>query len=85
MNMSIDENNMIRFTGISKSKTGLFAKFRAKVIKGEATYTFTISVDIYQANVDATDSLEKIIKECGRIAAARLSQAELQFEGITQV
>ena len=82
--MNIAENNLIRFINITKKKDGLFANFRVKGVKGGATFSSSISVDIGQANVDATDSLETIIEECGKIAA-RMSETKLQFEGITQV
>ena len=53
-------------------------------MKGGATFSSSISVDINQANVNAGDPLEKIIEECGRIAV-RMSETKLQFEGLVHV
>ena len=64
--MNIAENNFVRFISITKKKDGMFANFRVKGMKGGATFSASISVDINQADVDAGDSLEKIIEECGQ-------------------
>ncbi len=82
--MNIAENNLVRFISITKKKDGMFANFRVKGMKGGATFSSSISVDINQANVQANDPLEKIIDECGRIAA-RMSETKLQFEGLVRV
>lgn len=82
--MNIAENNLVRFISISKKKDGMFANYRVKGMKGGAVFSSSISVDIGQANVSAGDPLEKIIDECGRIAA-RLSETKLQFEGLLHV
>lgn len=82
--MNIAENNLVRFISITKKKDGLFANFRVKGMKGGATYSFSISVDVNQANVHAADPLEKIIDECGQIAV-RMSETKLQFEGLIRV
>ena len=82
--MNLAENYLIRFISISKKKEGMFANFRVKGIKGGASFSSSISVDIGQANVDAGDPLEKIIDECGRIAE-RMWETKIQFEGLVQV
>lgn len=82
--MNIAENNVVRFISVTKKKDGLFANFRVKGVKGGATFSSTISVDIAQAEVDASETLEKIISKCGRIAV-RMSETKLQFEGIHSV
>lgn len=82
--MNIAENNLVRFISVSKKKEGLFANFRVKVVKGGATVSTSIAVDINQANVHAGDSLEKIIEECSRIAV-RISDTKVQFEGLVNV
>ena len=79
--MDIADNHVVRFISITKKKNGMFANFRVKGIKGGTTISSSIAVDIAQAEVDATDALEKIIAECGRIAV-RMSEAKLQFEGL---
>lgn len=82
--MNIAENHLVRFISIAKKKEGLFANFRVKGVKDGAKYSSSIIVAIDEANVDATDSLEKIIEECGRIAV-RMSETKLQFEGLVHV
>ena len=82
--MNIAENNLVRFISITKKKEGLFANFRVKGMKGGAAFSSSISVDVGQANLGASDSLEKIIEECGKIAV-RLSETKLQFEGVIRV
>lgn len=82
--MSIADNNLVRFISITKRKDGLFANFRVKGMKGGAVFSSSISVDISQAEVDAGDSLEKIIEACAKIAV-RLSETKLQFEGLVRI
>ncbi|MFI0435822.1 MAG: hypothetical protein ACH350_08900 [Parachlamydiaceae bacterium] len=82
--MNIAENNLVRFISITKKKDGLFANFRVKGVKGGATFSSSISVDMNQANVNASDTLEKIIEECSAIAV-RMSETKLQFEGLLHV
>lgn len=82
--MSIAENNLVRFISISKKKNGMFANFRVKGMKGGATISSSISVDISQAEVCASDALEKIIEECGKIAV-RMAEIKLQFEGLLNI
>lgn len=82
--MNIAENNLVRFISITKKKGVLYANFRVKGIKGGATYSSSISVDILQAEVTAADSLEKIIEECGSIAE-KMFEMKLQFEGLLAV
>lgn len=82
--MDLAENHLVRFISITKKKSGVFANFKVKGIKGGASITSSIAVDVNQANVDFSDPLETIIEECGRIAV-RLSETKLQFEGIAKV
>lgn len=82
--MDIAENNVVRFISITKKKDGMFANFRVKGMKGGASFSSSISVDISQANVHAADPLEKIIDECGRIAV-RMFETKLQFERLVHV
>lgn len=82
--MNIAENHLVRFISITKKKEGLFANFRVKGMKDGATYNSSISVALDQAEVDASDTLEKIIEKCGKIAV-RMSETKLQFEGLVHV
>lgn len=83
---NIAENNLIRFINITKKKTGLFANFKAKGIKGGTSFSASISVDITSIEVNpAEDALEKIIEESARIAVKEFKKSELQFEGLPSV
>ena len=82
--MNIAENNLVRFISITKKKDGMFANFRVKGMKGGASFSSSISVDINQTNVHAGKPLEEIIEECGRIAV-KMSETKLQFEGVSRV
>ena len=82
--MNISENNLVRFISVTKKKDGLFANFRVKGMKGGAAFSSSISVDVGQASLGASDPLEKIIEECGKIAV-RSAETKLQFEGIIRV
>jgi hypothetical protein len=79
------ENNLVRFKNISKKKNGIFANFKIKGIRGGTTFTASIAVDIDAAEVDAGDSLEKIIEECARIGVEEFKKCEFQFEGLATV
>jgi hypothetical protein len=79
------DNNLIRFTKISKTKDGLFANFKAKGIKGGTSFTASVSVDISEAEVDLADSLEKIIEESARVAVKEFKNSHLQFEGLQAI
>ena len=81
--MDLAENNLVKFISISKKKTGLFANFRVKGLKGGATFSSSISVDVGQANVDASEPLEKIIAECARIAVREFEKTKFEFDIMT--
>ncbi len=83
--MSVEHNNLIRFTKITKKKDGMFANFTAKGVKGGTAFTANIAVDLLAAEVDPGDSLEKIIEECARIAERDVKKSNLQFEGLQAI
>lgn len=80
---NIAENNLIRFINITKKKDGLFANFKVKGLKGGTSFSASISVDLSAAEVDPTDSLEKIIEHCARMAVREFKKSEMQFEGVS--
>jgi len=82
---NIAENNLIRFISITKKKDGMFANFRAKGIRGGTSYSASITVAFAEAEVDATDVLEKIIEKCAGKAEKEIKKSELQFEGLAAV
>ena len=79
------ENNLVRFTNISKKKESMYANFKVKGIRAGVNFAASISVDISAAEVHAGDVLEKIIEECARIGVNEFRKAEFQFEGISVV
>ena len=82
---NIAENNLIRFINITKKKDGLFANFKAKGIKGGAAFSSSITVSLNDAEVELTDSLEKIIEKSAKIAVKEYKASDLQFEGIHSI
>lgn len=79
------ENNLIRFISISKKKEGLFVNFKVKGLKGGASFTSSISVDMAAAEVSPADTLESIIEQCARIASREYKKSEVQFEGLASI
>ncbi|HRD55713.1 MAG TPA: hypothetical protein PLC42_04880 [Parachlamydiaceae bacterium] len=82
---NLAENNLIRFINISKKKDGIFANFRVKGIKGGTAFSASISIDVSAAEVDAGDSLEKIIESCAKIAVRDFKGASFSFEGLAAI
>jgi hypothetical protein len=82
---NIGENNLIRFSSITKKKDGIFANFKVKGLKGGTSFNSSITVDISSAEVSAIDPLEKIIEECARIASREYKKSEVQFEGMHSI
>lgn len=81
----LSENNAIKFVNITKKKQGIFANFRVRGIRGGATFSASISVDLASAEVDTGDPLEKIIQECARLGVREFKKAEFEFAGITSI
>jgi hypothetical protein len=82
---NLAENNLIRFINITKKKDGMFANFRVKGVKSGTTFSASISIDVSAAEVDAADSLEKIIECCAKIAVRDFKKSEFQFEGLAAI
>lgn len=82
---NLAENNLVRFKNISKKKDGLYANFKIKGIRGGTTFSASIAVEMSAAEVDAGDSLEKIIEECARIGVDEFKKCEFQFEGLSTI
>jgi len=79
------ENNLVRFQQIKRKKDGLFANFKVKGVRGGTSYTTSISVDILEAEVVPSDSLEKIIEAAGKLALREFQQSDFQFEGLKAI
>ncbi len=79
------ENNVIRFTNVTRKKGAIFANFKVKGIKNGVVFSASISVDISARELHPGDSLEKIVEECARHGVKEFKRADFQFEGIESV
>jgi len=84
--INLEENNLVRFIGITKKKEGFFAKFKAKGVRGGMEFSSSITVDLASIDLDlAKDSLETIIAAGAKVALREFKKAELQFEGLEAI
>ena len=79
------ENNLIRFTNITRKKDAIYANFRVKGLRNGVALSASISVDITALELHPGDSLEKIVEQCARHGLKEFKKAEFQFEGIAAV
>ncbi len=79
------ENNLIRFTNLTRKKNGIYANFKVKGLKNGVTLSASFSVDINSLELNPGDSLEKIIEECAKHGLKEFKRSEFQFEGISSV
>jgi len=77
------DNFLVRFIELKKKKEGIFANFKVKGMKGGVFFSTSISVDIAAAEVDPSDTFEKIVEVCSKMAVKEFRKSELQFEGIS--
>lgn len=82
---NLAENNVIRFTNITRKKDAIFANFKVKGLRNGVVFSASISVDITALELHPGDSLEKIIEECARHGVKEFKKADFQFEGIASV
>lgn len=82
---NLAENNLIRFTNITRKKEAIFANFKVKGLRNGVVFSASISVDITACELHAGDSLEKIVEECARHGVKEFKKADFQFEGIEAV
>ncbi|MBI3508934.1 MAG: hypothetical protein HY069_04805 [Chlamydiia bacterium] len=82
---NLSENNLIRFSNITKKKDAIFANFRVKGLRNGVVFSASISVDITSLDLNPGDSLEKIIEECARHGVKEFKKAELSFEGVSAI
>lgn len=74
------ENNLIRFTNISRKKDAIYANFRVKGIRNGVIFSASIAVDITALDLHPGDPLEKIIEVCGRHGLKEFKKAEFQWD-----
>jgi hypothetical protein len=82
---NLAENNLIRFTNISRKKDTICANFKVKGLRNGVVFSASISVDISALELHPGDSLEKIVEECARHGVKEFKKADFQFEGISSV
>jgi hypothetical protein len=82
---NLAENNLIRFTNISRKKESIFANFKIKGLRNGVLFTASIAVDITTLDLTAGDSVEKIIEDCVRHGLKEFKKADFQFEGLSAV
>ena len=58
---NLAENNLIRFSNITRKKDAIFANFRVKGLRNGVVFSASISVDITALDLNPGDSLEKIM------------------------
>lgn len=82
---NLAENNLIRFTNITRKKEAIFANFKVKGLRNGVVFSASISVDITALELHPGDSLEKIVEECARHGVKEFKKADFQFEGVASV
>ncbi len=80
---NLAENNLIRFTNVTRKKDALYANFKVKGLKNGVIFSASIAVDITALELNAGDSLEKIVEDCARHGVKEFKRAEFQFEGLS--
>lgn len=75
------ENNLIRFTNVTRKKGAIYANFKVKGVRNGVVLSASLSVDISSLDLSGGDSLEKIIQECARHGLKEFKKADFQFEG----
>jgi hypothetical protein len=82
---NLAENNLIRFTNLSRKKDAICANFRVKGLRNGVVFSASISVDISALELHPGDTLEKIVEECARHGIKEFKRSEIQFEGVASV
>lgn len=82
---NIAENNLIRFTKITKKKEMILVHFKVNGVKNGTTYHASVSVDLAVAEMDLSHSMEKIIEGCAKIAVREFQKSDVQFEGLMAI
>lgn len=79
---NLAENNLIRFSNITRKKDAIFANFRVKGLRNGVVFSASISVDITALDLNPGDTLEKIVEDCARHGVKEFKKAEVSFEGL---
>ena len=82
---NLAENNIIRFTNVTRKKDAMYANFKVKGLKNGVIFSASISVDITALELHPGDTLEKIVEDCARHGVKEFKKSEIQFEGLAAV
>ena len=82
---NLAENNLIRFTNVTRKKDAIYANFRVKGLRNGVIISASIAVDISALELHPGNSLEKIVEECARHGLQEFKKADFQFEGVSAV
>lgn len=82
---NLAENNLIRFTNVTRKKEAIYANFKVKGLRNGVVFSASIAVDITALELNPGDTLEKIVEECARHGVKEFKKADFQFEGIASV
>jgi hypothetical protein len=77
------ENNLIKFTNISRKKDAIYANFKVKGIRRGVEFSASISVDISAAEMHPGETVENIVQNCAKIGIKEFKNADFEFEGVT--
>ncbi len=80
---NLAENNIIRFTNVTRKKDAIFANFKVKGLRNGVVFSASIAIDITALELNSSDTLEKIVEDCARHGVKEFKKAEFQFEGIS--
>jgi hypothetical protein len=81
----LTENNVIRFTNVTRKKDAIFANFKVKGLRNGVVFSASISVDITALELHPGDTLEKIVEHCARHGVKEFKKADFQFEGLAAI
>ena len=80
---NLAENNLIRFTNVTRKKDSIYANFKVKGLRNGVVFSASIAVDITALELNAGDSLEKIIEDCAKHGVKEFKKADFQFEALS--
>ena len=80
---NLAENNIIRFTNVTRKKDAIYANFKVKGLRNGVIFSASIAVDITALELNAGDTLEKIVEDCAKHGVKEFKKADFQFEGLS--
>ena len=77
---NLAENNLIRFTNVTRKKDALYANFKVKGARNGVIFTASIAVEIAALELHPGNTLEEIIEACARHGLKEFKKAEVQWD-----